>query len=515
MISDVAMPNRIRFVTALLALALSPFFTDTVRSGGNRADPLAGLDDFVTSAMAEWQVPGLAIGIIADGRVKVAKAYGRRDRERDLPVTIRTVMPIASATKSFTALLIGMLVDEKKLDWDRPLRDYLPDFRMWDDYATEYMTPRDLLTHRSGLPQHDRMWKGRSFTRLQLFERLRYLEPNTSFRERFQYQNLMVVTAGVLAERVTGKSWEVLVRERLFAPLGMSRSSTSVSEIVKEDDFAQPYMPMDGKTVRVPFLNIDNVGPAGGINSSVEDMLKYLQCRLDLGTADGRSLVSRATTELTQTAQIIAPTPADTPELELGAYGLGLAIESYKGHKIVHHSGGIDGFIAEVGWMPRERIALVILTNRSGNPVPQMVSRHVYDRLLRLPPTDWKARRRLAEKQAAARADAARQKLEQERKPGAPPASDLSAYAGTYDHPGYGRMSVRNNGGTIEIAFDKFVVRLKPYHYDVFEVNTEGEIPGIVPIRGLVRFERGVRGRINRLLIPFEPALPDIVFQRP
>ena len=395
---------------AAIAVALVLFLVPA--HGSRLPEGLDGLDEFITSGMQEWQVPGLAIGIISDGQVRLAKAYGKRDVERGLPVTPRTVMPIASASKSFTALLLGMLVEEKKLEWDRPVRDYLPEFRLADEYATKHMTPRDLLSHRSGLPQHDRVWKGRSFTRLQLFERLRYLEPNTSFRERFQYQNLMVVTAGVLAERVTGKSWDTLMRERLFEPIGMTRSSTSVTEIVKADDYAQPYMPMEGKAVRVPFLNIDAVGPAGGINASVEDMLKYLQVRLDLGKAAGRQLVSPATATLMETAQVAAPTPPDTDEIDFGAYGLGLSIESYKGHKMVHHSGGIDGFIAEMSWMPRERMALVILTNRTGNPLPQMLSRQVYDQLLRLPPTDWKGRRRTVEAQAATRAEAARKKLE-------------------------------------------------------------------------------------------------------
>jgi hypothetical protein len=322
------------------------------------------------------------------------------------------------------------------------------------------------------------------------------------------------VTAGLLAERVTGKTWDALVRERLFTPLGMTRSSTSVTEIVKADDFAQPYMPFEGKAIRVPFLNIDAVGPAGGINSSVDDMLKYLQFRLDLGAAGGRQLVSQATARLMETAQIAAPTPADTDEIEFGAYGLGLAIESYKGRKMVHHSGGIDGFIAEMGWMPRERIALVILTNRTANPLGQIVSRQVYDQLLRLPPTDWKARWRSTVEQAAVRNEATRRRLEQERIPNAPPTHDLAAYAGDYDHPGYGRMTVRHHGGTLELLFDKFVVRLKHYHYDVFEVNMEGEIPNIVPVRGLITFRAGASGKIDTLAIPFEPAVPDILFSR-
>ncbi len=509
-------PLRIAAGVLAITLTIAPGIT-AVRAAVPAPETrgsLEGIDAFITALMSEFQVPGLAIGVIADGKVILSKAYGKRDVERNLPATTNTVMAVGSVTKSFTALLLAMLVEETKLAWDRPVRDYMPDFRLADDYATANMTVRDLLTHASGLPSHDRVWKGRSFTRQQLFERLRYLEPNTTFRQRFQYQNLMVVTAGLLAERITGKTWDALIRERLFIPLGMTRSSTSITEIVKADDFAQPYMPLDGKAIREPFLNIDAVGPAGAINSSVEDMLKYVQFRLDLGAVNGRQLVPRAAAQLMETAQIAMPTPADTDEIDFAAYGFGLAIESYKGHRMVHHSGGIDGFIAEMGWMPKQRIGLVILTNRTANPLAQIIHRQVYDQLLRLPPTDWAARWRKTVEQAVARNAATRLRLDKERIRNAPPTHALAAYAGEYDHPGYGRMTVKHNAGILEIHFDKFVVRLKPYHYDVFEVNIDGEIPNLVPVRGLVKFHTGAGGRIDTLSIPFETAVPDILFTR-
>src|SRR5438093_811307 len=186
-------------------------------------------------------------------------------------------MAIGSNSKSFTVTVLGMLVDEKKLDWDKPVRTWLPDFQLWDQFATREMTPRDLVTHRSGLPRHDALWYGRSFTREELYQRLRYLEPSASFRTRYQYQNLMFMTAGYLEEQVTGRTWDELIKERIFTPLGMTRSNTSVTESPKSDDFAYPYGWRDSTLVKLPFRNIAEIGPAGSINSSIEDMLKYIQ----------------------------------------------------------------------------------------------------------------------------------------------------------------------------------------------------------------------------------------------
>src|SRR6266571_8691537 len=207
---------------------------------GDRA--LRGLDDFVARVMKEWQVPGLALGVIQDGKPVLLKGYGYRDVEKRLPVTPRTLMAIGSNTKSFTVVLMGMLADSGKLEWDKPVRTYLPDFQLYDELASEAMTPRDLVTHRSGLPRHDLFWYGGSLGREEMYRLLRYLEPNTSFRGRWQYQNLMFMTAGYLVEKRTGRSWDDLIRERLFTPLKMARSNTSVRDLPASDDAALAYV---------------------------------------------------------------------------------------------------------------------------------------------------------------------------------------------------------------------------------------------------------------------------------
>jgi len=490
---------------------------------------LQGLDQYVTGVMQEWHVPGLALGVIQDGRPVLLQGYGFRDVEGRLPVTPRTLMAIGSNTKSFTVVLMGMLVDSGKLDWDKPVRTYLPDFQLYDQFATQEMTPRDLVTHRSGLPRHDAVWYGRSFTRAELYQRLRYLEPSASFRSRWQYQNLMFMTAGYLVERLTGRSWDDLVRERIFQPLGMNRSNTSVRDLPASDDYALAYFwrdcPAPGAAggsrsqalpcglSKIPYRNIDAVAPAGSINSSAEEMLHYIQFHLDSGFYAGRPLLSKRNATLMQTPQMLVGDPEIWPdELGTASYGLGLSITTYRGRKLVQHGGGIDGFISQMAWMPKERIGVVVLTNLSGNnPVPNIVTRHVLDRLLGLEPIDWVARIKKQQEEARARQETQRQERAAERKPGTSPSHPLAAYAGEYEHPGYGRLTVGLNGEALELSYEAFRVPLTHFHYDVFTIEDEGNI---VPLSGRVTFLMNQKGDVDRIAVPFEPNVPDIVFRR-
>ena len=232
----------------------------------------AGFEEFITAAMAKWQVPGLAIGVIRDGEIILARGFGYRDRDSRLPVTQHTIMAIGSSSKSFTVTLLAMLTDEGRLEWDRPVREYLPDFRLYDDFATAEMTPRDLVTHQSGLPRHDNMWYGRPRTRAELFRKLRYLEPNASFRSRYQYQNLMFMAAGHLAERITGTDWHRLIDERILTPLGMDRSNTSVRESPRSGDYALPYVLHEG---------VPPAGPASQPRSDGPGSIRQLERRRD------------------------------------------------------------------------------------------------------------------------------------------------------------------------------------------------------------------------------------------
>ncbi len=239
-------------------------------------DSLDGFDSFVESAIKSWKVPGLAIAVVKDGETIYAKGFGFRNAAGKLPVTPKTVFSIGSCTKAFTTFVMATLVDEGKLDWDKPVREYLLGFQTADPVATNQLTPRDLVCHRSGMPRHDLMWYNSSFTRKEMVDRLAYLEFTAPIRSKFQYNNLMFLTAGYLIEQISGTTWEDAVKKRIFDPLEMRSSVFNISDVKKLDDFAVPYDLREKAVVEIPFREIANIGPAGSISSSVEDMSHWV-----------------------------------------------------------------------------------------------------------------------------------------------------------------------------------------------------------------------------------------------
>jgi CubicO group peptidase (beta-lactamase class C family) len=471
------------------------------------AQKLDGFDDFAQQALRDWKCDGFAIAVVQDDKVILSKGYGLRDVKKNLPVTGKTLFAIGSATKSFTVTSLGVLVDQGKLDWDKPVRDYLPDFRMWDQFATERMTTRDLVTHRSGLPRHDLMWYNSPFSREELFERLRYLEPNKDFRTTFQYQNLMFMTAGYLAGHVAGTTWEQLVRKVIFEPLGMTGSNFSVTESQKSADFSQPYKVANDVVVDVPFRNLDSIGPAGSINSNLEDMTRYVMMHL----AQGKGVLS-ATNEMQMMIPQMAIS-APSPDKELGdlSYGMGFFVTSYRGHKFVHHGGNIDGFTSLVAFLPQDHIGLVILTNQDSSALPAVVAYNVWDRLLGLDPVDWTARVKQQRAMTKASEEAAKQKGYTTQRIGTHPSHDMGEYAGEYEHPGYGIVKIEQTGGALKLDYHGMGGVLTHFHYDVFEVPKDELNPFS---EEKVQFHTNLAGEIDALGIPFESTLKDITFVR-
>jgi len=469
------------------------------------AQKLDGFDAFANQELRDWKCDGFAIAIVQDGRVILSKGYGLRDARKNLPVTEKTLFAIGSSTKSFTVTSLGVLVDQGKLDWDKPVRDYLPDFRLWDQFATERMTTRDLVTHRSGLPRHDLMWYNSPFSRQELFDRLRYLEPNKDFRTTFQYQNLMFMTAGYLAGHIAGTTWEQLVRKVIFEPLGMTSSNFSVTDSQKSADFSLGSQVVNDNAVDMPFRNIDSIGPAGSINSNIEDMTKYVMMHL----AKGKGVVSATNEMQMMTPQMAIQAPS--PDKELGdlAYGMGFFVTSYRGHKFVHHGGNIDGFSALVAFLPQDNIALVILTNQNASPLPAVVAYNVWDRLLGLDQVDWTARIKQQRALTKASEQDAKRKGYTTQRTGTHPSHDLGEYAGEYEHPGYGIVKIENVSGGLKIDYHGLGGVLTHFHYDVFEVPKDETNPFS---EEKVQFHSNLAGEVDSLGIPFESTLKDITF---
>jgi CubicO group peptidase (beta-lactamase class C family) len=344
---------------------------------------LEGFADFIEGVRSRWNVPGVSVAVVKDGEVIMGEGFGYRDLERRLPVTTKTIFAIGSSTKAFTTMTFATLVDEGKLDWETPVRSYLPWFAMHDQMATERMTPRDLVTHRSGLPRYDHLWyNNTTSTRRDLVHRLRYLAPSADLRTVFQYQNLMYLTAGYLAGEIAGNDWETLVRERIFEPLGMNSANFSVTESQETDDFALPYVEKDGGVRQVDFRNIDLVGPAGSINANVEDMTKWLLLHPNRGKHGDRQIVSDPQMAEMHRAHMAMSAPfIPLDENDGASYGLGWFIETYNGDRLDHHGGAIDGFLGQVAFIPKHNFGVVVQTNLRGSLVPFIIAYNALDRL--------------------------------------------------------------------------------------------------------------------------------------
>ncbi len=474
---------------------------------------LDGFAPFAEATLAEWRVPGAAIAVVKDGAVIYARGFGLRDVARGLEATPRTTFAIASATKAFTTLALAILVDEGLLDWDRPVRAYLPSFALYDPVATERLTPRDLVTHRSGLPAHDLMPFNSPYSRREIVARLRCLPPSRDMRSAWQYQNLTYIAAGYLIEHLTGLTWERFVAERIFGPLSMEHSTLSVEDLIGASDRALPYGMGPAGVAEVPASDLTAIGPAGAINSTVEDMARWLLLHLGDGRHGDRRIVSAGRLADLHAPQMVMEygdklsTLYD--EAPYSSYGMGWFVQPYRGHDMLHHGGNIDGFSAMAALLPRKSIGVVVLSNLSDNPAPLLLTLDVVDRLLGLELAPWAVRARDAASDAARAAERAGDLRKEDQVGGTAASHDLDAYAGDYEHPGYGVMSILRDGAALTATYNGEVFALPHYHYDVFEL-----VGGPFASPPRVVFSTDHTGAVESLSVPFEPTVPDIVFVR-
>jgi CubicO group peptidase (beta-lactamase class C family) len=455
-------------------------------------------------------VNGAAVIIVKDGEVGHSRGYGLRDAEKGLPVTEHTLFPLASVTKAFTTMAIGILCDDGILDWDTPVRRYLPAFALWDQFATERMTPRDLVTHRSGLPRHDLMWYHSRATRAELVERLRYLEPSKDFRTMFQYQNLMYMTAGFLAGEVIGSTWEDVVQTRIFDPLGMVSTNFSVATSQQAPDFSLPYRLKRNRTEEIPFyIEQEALGPAGAIVSSAADMGQWLKLHLGRGQVGEMRIVSEGQVRQMHSPQIVVPSSGRWPEMPANSYGLGWDVQPYRGRAMVHHGGNIDGFSTLCAFMPDDNLGVVVLTNMDGSPVPYIIAWNVFDRCIGGPAVPWSRRFKEDFKEFELAGQRGKVKQAEDRIRRTRPSHPLRDYTGSYAHPGYGPLRVDLVDGRLLATYNGMELPMKHYHYDTFELTYER-----FDFTARVTFGANHRGEIVSLSAPLEPTVRDIVFER-
>jgi CubicO group peptidase (beta-lactamase class C family) len=481
-----------RFLFTTLVLLASSFCVIAQEA------PFQGFDDYVNKAIKDWEVPGLAIAIVKDDKIVYAKGYGLRELGKSAPVDEHTIFAIGSSSKAFTSALIAMLVDEKKLKWDDPVTKYLPGFQLYDPYVTREMTVRDLLTHRIGLEGGDQLWYATPYSREEVLRRIRYLEPSSSMRSRFGYQNIMFLAAGQIVPSVTGKIWDDLVAERIFFPLGMKETGTTIRTLNKSTDVSTPHVKIDDKVQPAAWRLIDNIGPAGSINSNVTDMAQWVRLQLGNGKFEGKQFVSEASLKETHTPQTIirieGPYPIVYPDAHFLSYGMGWFLSDFRGKKLVEHGGAIDGMRALVAMIPEKHVGVVVLTNLDGTLLPQFLSYRIFDAYLGEPPRDWPAEGLTKIKALEVQSKAAQEKALAERVTGTKPSLDLQNYAGTYRSEMYGDANVDFIDGKLTAHFGpNFTGELDHWNYDTFRVRWRDPVEG----KGFMQFSLNTKGKVD------------------
>lgn len=444
----------------------------------------ADLDSYVRSAMTQWKVPGLAVAVVKDGRVVLARGYGVRQLGKPEQVDADTLFDIGSNTKAFTAAALGTLVSAGKLQWDDPVVRYVPAFRLESPYVTQEITLRDLLSHRTGYCDPFPMWYFSDDTTGNIISRLQYQKPSYGFRAHFCYNNTMYMVAAQFVPALTGTSWNDYVATHLFAPLGMTRTVSTAAAVAAASDVATPHGEVDGKVAVIkPYWanNMDVFAAVGGINSSVNDMSHWLMMLLADGSYQGNKVLDPAVIQAMETPQALIQEDSElsgwlrtqTPATRFYTYGLGFFLQDFGGHELVWHAGDIDGMASALALVPDEHLAVVALSNMNGNRAPEGVVFHVLQAYLGLPQRDVSAAMHGYIQKGKDESAAADQKLAAARTPGTQTPLPLSAYAGNYSDPLYGAAQVQEDGHhlVLRLGNPMFVGDLQHWNGNTFQVK--------------------------------------------
>lgn len=437
---------------------------------------LKKLDAYYAKALKDWDVPGMSIAIVKDGKVVFSKGYGVLEQGTDARPDGNTLYAIASNTKAFTSAAIAQLVDEGKLSWDDPVRKHLPYFALYDPWVSEHVTVRDLLCHRVGLGTFsgDILWYRSTLTAEDIIRRVRHLPKAYDFRSGYGYSNVMYLTAGKVIEAVSGKSWHDYVRDHLLQPLGMTRSVTAARDLAGKSNVASPHKLVDGRHEPMPWEEWAEVAAMGGIISSVDDMAKWMIFNLDHGVWKGDTMLTRSSRNTLWTPHnhyVVDHTDSDLSS-HMRGYALGWGVSDYHGRYRVGHTGGYSGMLSAVAMIPDEKLGVVVLTNGMKGIFTPLVN-YTLDAFLRVPTKDWSA-------EALQRSTTARDTRIDNRKKarltGTRPSLSPEKYAGVYHTPVYGNITVTLEGGELRLAFEHtpdLSATLQHWHQDVFEIKWE------------------------------------------
>ena len=468
---------------------------------------LSGFDDYMTKVLTDWNEPGAGVAIVYKDKLVYAKGFGYRDYGNKLPVTKNTLFQIASNTKLFTTVAAGLLVEEGIFKWDEPIKASVPELVFYNDNLNNQVTLRDMLGHKTGISRHDMIWFQSDFTRKDLFDRMKYLEPSIPMRQEFIYNNLMYTAVGYSIELRTGKTWEKFLQEKIFNPLEMKSTIFSIAEMQKTDDYGVPYNEVRDTTTlyKIP-LKEDGaaVGPAGSIISNLEDMSHWAMALVNDGYYKNKEVIPTSIIKETLKPGIAFR----NSELEEkgykeslnSVYGMARSIEVYKGNVLTKHGGDMPGFHSQVAILPYDSIGIItFVIGDQGAVVRDIMVYNLVERLLGLEQTDWHGRRladRIKGKEASkkGRAQAGYDHIK-----GTSPTHDLQDYTGSFTNEAYGEFNISKNNDSLYFTFRKTTLPLNHYHYNRFDTPDDEDFG-----KWSVNFEISPQGEISEAIISID-----------
>ncbi len=504
---------RIKMLLLILMWIILPSTTHTQYVDIEKK--LGDLDVYMAKVLQDWNTPGIGVGIVVKNNLIFAKGYGYRDYEKKLPITPNTLFQIASNTKLFTSVAVGLLVEEGKLDWDKPVRQFVSTIQFYNEDLNNSVSIRDMLAHRTGISRHDLIWYKSDFSRKELFDRLKYLEPSQPLRQGFLYNNMMYAASGYIIEYFTHQTWEDFLRARIFKPLEMNNTLFSIKEMSKQSDCFVPYNEKRDTTIlyRIPYYEeAQGIGPAGSIISNINDLSKWLIALMNNGDYKGKQIIPANVVRATLAPSIGLPNTQlenrGYGELLNPVYGMGRWFASYQGHYLAYHGGDLNGIHSQISCMPYDSIGVIVFViGDHGYPLYNVISFNIYERLLGLSQTPW-SERRLKDREASRKQDKeGRGKAGGERVLNTKSSHILEDYTGEYEHPAYGVLKVSMKSDSLQMNFHNIILPLSNFHYDRFDTPNDEQY-GLWSLNYLTN----PQGEIDRIVISLDES--EVTFVR-
>lgn len=459
----------------ILIMILGLLVSQTLLAQSN----LKSIEKYINQAQADWEVPGMAVAIVKDGEVIYIKGFGVLEEGKKQKVDGQSMFAIASNTKAFVSASLAHLVWEKKINWNDKVVSFLPYFELYDNYATNEATLKDILSHRTGLGTFsgDVIWYKSEYSAEQVIKHAKYVPQAYSFRAGYGYSNLMFITAGEVINAVTGMPWNKFIESHIFKPLEMNRSVTSVNDFTDLGNVASPHKTIDGEITPIAWTNWDNMGAAGGIISSVGDMSKWMILQMNNGVNGSDTLFSPASQLDMWTPQnsfkVSANSTKNMPSKHFSGYGLGWGIWDYKGNKVISHSGGYDGMYSRVTMIPEQNLGVVVLTN-SMTGVTNPVTMKAIDNILSTGDRDW-SKEALPRSKKYEDYKIKRVQQRQDARVGeSSPSVKLEELTGVYRDPFFGDVKIEENEKGLMINFESaphLNAGLSHWHFNTFKLE--------------------------------------------